>query len=122
MNSVFFKKDHMNKSGFTFIEIVVVLLMFFMISGTFLVVTLNNMGATEQRARKNASLWVAENNISIERFSCAGDSDQDGYGSCSIKTKTGEMVYLSCPASFGSVNIFGAKGCKEVEARFQIIK
>lgn len=111
----------MNKLGFTAIELLIVFMIISTVGIIILTLTLNNMGATEQRARKNANIWVAENNIQVERFSCAGDSDQDGYGSCSIKTRTGEMVYLSCPTSFSSVNIFGARGCKEIDARLQLM-
>ena len=80
------------------------------IIGTFM----NNMSATEARAEKNAMIFVEKNQINVKRMTCAGDSDNDGYGSCAITTAENERINLRCPSDFVSVAIFGAKGCKEV--------
>ena len=100
-----------NQKGVTLVTFLGIVVILGVVVGIFTFV--NNMGWTEDRAKENARLFISENNLSTSRMSCAGDSDRDGYGSCSIVTATGENIQLQCPTDFVSVRIFGAKGCKE---------
>lgn len=75
---------------------------------------LNNRKFSENRAYKTANKFLKENNIKTKRITCAGDSNQDGYGTCNVVTTTGEKITLNCPTDFGDVVLWGATGCKEV--------
>lgn len=97
--------------GFTIIEIAMVLAIIAIIVG----LLINNRGVTEDRAEENLELFISKNNIDVKRSSCAGDSNDDGYGSCSIVTMDGEKIFLECPSSLSS-DAFGASNCKEIPA------
>ena len=105
----------MEKShGFTLVEVLVVAIFSIIVFGAVVGLFLDNMAHTEKRAEENAKIFVTKNNIHVKRMTCAGDSDNDGYGSCAITTTDGERINLRCPASFFQVGVFGATGCKEV--------
>jgi len=80
------------------------------------------MGATENRAYEAGELFISKNQIVMTdgtergRMTCAGDSDGDGYGSCTIVTLAGEKIYLQCPTDWIAVNFWNAASCKEIEA------
>lgn len=111
------------EKGFTMIELLITLvigtIIMLPISGLVVDFFLNNRGATEERAYEGMNAFIMDNDLQVSRSSCAGDSDGDGYGSCTIVLESGERIYLDCPSSWGSVNLFGASGCKEIEARFK---
>ena len=75
---------------------------------------LNNRGATERRAYRGAKNFISMNNIKPKRLSCAGDSDNDGYGTCTVMTDDNQRIMLRCPTGYFDVNFFGASSCKEV--------
>lgn len=102
------------QKGFTLIELMVVCVIALIIFSVFSNGILNNRGSTESRAKENAQLFIKENNLEVTRLNCAGDSDNDGYGSCTVVVKDGEKIMLECPAGFFQTNLFGATGCKEV--------
>jgi hypothetical protein len=84
------------------------------IPGVFLGGCMNNKGATEKRALENAKKFAVENNLKIQRINCAGDSDGDGFGSCTIVTDKNEKIMLQCPSDWSDTKIWGATGCKEI--------
>lgn len=73
----------------------------------------NNMGMTEARAVENLQIFLKKNDIVPKRSTCAGDSDNDGYGSCSVTLQDDSKLRLKCPTDFVQVKIFGATVCKE---------
>lgn len=97
----------------TIFIIVTILSLVCIIGVTIFVHVINNRNFTEQRARENAQKFITDNNITSKRMTCAGDSDGDGYGTCTIVTSTNEKIQLACPSDFVDVRIFGAQGCKE---------
>lgn len=107
--------------GFTLIELMVVAAVLGILAAVTVSVFINNMGATEQRSYDAAHKYVADNNIQVKRMTCAGDSDRDGYGTCTLVTQD-EKIFLQCPSSWGDVNLWGATSCKEVEMNFMQLK
>ena len=103
-----------SNKGYTLVELLIVVLTVGTIAAVIFGAIANNRGWTEDRAKENAVLFINDNHIAPSRLSCAGDSDQDGYGSCSIVTLAGENIQVQCPTDFISVRIFGATGCKEI--------
>jgi type II secretory pathway pseudopilin PulG len=105
----------MKKSnGFTVVELLICLMFVVMLSLLMMNGCLNNRAFTEQRANKGAKEYIAKNGIAITRWSCAGDSDGDGYGTCNLVLASGEKIVLNCPTDYFDVNIWGASGCKEI--------
>lgn len=110
-----------NQKGFTLAHILLTLL----IISILVVVTTNictiwlsfanNRGATEKRAYTAANYFVAKNQLQTKRLTCAGDSDGDGYGSCTLILTDGEKIRLECVSDFMDTKIYGAKGCKEMD-------
>lgn len=104
----------MNTKGFTLIEVLIVLAIVMILAGLVSNTVVNNKGATADRAKKNADLFVANNNMDAMRTSCAGDSNQDGYGTCTVVLRDGKRIQLQCPTDFFDVKFFNATECKEV--------
>ena len=104
----------MKEKGFTLIELLIVMIIVGILLAIPTKILLNNRGATERRALKACSAYLADNNIKTKRFTCAGDSDGDGYGTCNVVTTEGEKIILQCPTDYFAVNWFGARQCKEV--------
>jgi hypothetical protein len=100
--------------GITFVEATIILVIVSLVSVIAAGAILNNRGATERRAYENSNIFIKDNGISVKRKTCAGDSNNDGYGTCNILTEDGEKIILQCPTSYFSINWFGAKSCKEV--------
>ena len=103
-----------SQKGYTLVELMVVLAFIFLGASNITTFFINNMGWTEDRAKENAKLFIAENNLQVSRMSCAGDSDHDGYGSCSVILTNGEGIGLQCPTDFLQTKVFRARGCKEL--------
>lgn len=98
--------------GFTLIEFMVVLA----IVGIVLAIGMSGCtrGGTEKQAYEALASFINQNQIAadqIKRKSCAGDSDGDGYASCSIALTDGEKIFLECPVGIGKIT--GATSCKE---------
>ena len=110
-----------NQKGFTIIELAIVFTLVAIVTSVIFAYFGNNMGWTEDRAKENAAKFVKENSIQVSRTSCAGDSDHDGYGSCTVVTTSGEGINLQCPTDFVQVRIFGASGCKEINGQNKFI-
>lgn len=103
-----------SSKGFTIIELVIVLAVVLIAVSIGSSVIWNNRGATEERAYKGGSDFVMKNGIQKKRMTCAGDSDGDGYGTCTIATVDGEIITLECPTDFVNTNLWGATSCKEI--------
>lgn len=103
-----------NRNGFTLVEVMIVIAILSILATVVFDAILNNRGATERRAFESANIFLAENNITTERMTCAGDSDNDGYGTCNIVTDSGEKILLNCPTNYFDINWWGANNCKEV--------
>lgn len=101
------------KGFFTLIEILVIVFIALIAIGGISSAFINNRGATEARAYAALDNFVAMNNITVKRKTCAGDSDGDGYGSCAIVTSDGERMRISCPTNWSDINLWGATSCKE---------
>lgn len=100
--------------GYTLDELMVIVAISLIFVSIVAGAMLNNMGATERRALTSAEHFLLENNIQVKRMTCAGDSDGDGYSTCSVVTASGEKIMLQCPVDYFDVNWFGAKQCKEL--------
>jgi len=74
----------------------------------------DNRGFTEDRAYEGVERFIKQNNIDVKRKTCAGDSDEDGYGTCTIVATDREIITIQCPVNWIDINIWGAKSCKEV--------
>ena len=109
----------MKKNGFTVIELMIVVAIFgifiAVIAGNFL----NNPGQTEARATENAHRWATNQGVELKRLSCSHDSDQDGYGSCTIVAEDGERIQLQCASGFVQ-EATGASGCKEIDGNVKV--
>jgi type II secretory pathway pseudopilin PulG len=100
--------------GFTVIELLFVVSVFIIVGLTIGNGCLNNRAWTEQRASDGAQKYIEKNGLSVSRWSCAGDSDDDGYGTCNLVLDSREKVVLNCPTDYWDINVWGAGGCKEV--------
>ena len=101
------------------IALAIVALFLFFTASAIISTILNSAGSTERRAFEAARHWMAQNNITATRMSCAHDSDGDGYGSCTVVPPGGEKIYLQCVAGFWQ-GFWGARGCKEVETTMKL--
>lgn len=106
-------KRYSNQTGFTLIELMIVLIVISAVLGILVVPFLNPPGKTEASAYSAADKFIATNSIKVKRKTCAHDSDGDGQASCTIATEDGEKIFLSCPV--GIINkAMGAESCKEI--------
>lgn len=107
------------QKAFALIEVMIVLCIFGIFVSILAAAFMNNPGATEERAKESAHGWLTSNNIAPKRFSCAHDSDGDGYGSCTVVTQTDEKIYLQCVSGWFQ-KLTGASSCKEVDTLIKI--
>jgi len=102
------------QKGFTLVELIIVLVIGVIFLGIISGGACNTRGQTEKRAYDGLNLFLQRNpNIQVERSSCAGDSDGDGYGTCTIVQRSGETIRLECPTGWFD-RWSGAQSCKEV--------
>lgn len=97
--------------GFTLVEVIIVIA----IVGILVAVVFGAgfRGTTENQAYTAMNSFIQKANISdVDRATCAGDSDGDGYGSCTVVRKSGEKIFLMCPVGLSLLT--GAESCKEV--------
>ena len=104
----------MRSKGFSLIELVICIAVVGIVGISIGMNFINNRGATEARAYDGAKAFTAANNIVVKRMNCSGDSDHDGYGTCTVVTDSGEKIQLNCNSDWMNVNVWGATGCKEV--------
>jgi len=111
------KKESLNEvratRGATITEVMVTLAIILTAITVIASLFINNRKFTEARAVDNANLFIEEHSITVDRMTCAGDSDGDGYGTCVIKTGDGEKIKLLCPVTWVDVNLWGVVACKE---------
>lgn len=102
--------------GYTAIESIIVLAIVIVISAVivFPYILVNNRGATETRAEEGAKKFIEKNKLEVSRLSCAGDSDNDGYGTCTLTLKNKERLRIACPTDWMDTRVWGASNCKEV--------
>jgi len=103
-----------NEKGFTLGDVMIIAAIIGIVVSIAAESFVNNRGVTEKRAFARAKKFLNRNNIEAKRLTCAGDSDNDGYGTCNIVTKDGEKIILNCPTDFLDTKLFGASECKEV--------
>lgn len=113
------------ENGYTAIEVIISVFILLVVCLAILApiqkFTVNSLSATESRAYEGLQRFIDKNDISnIKRKTCAGDSDDDGYGSCSVTLTDGEKIYLLCPTDFIQNKLIGAESCKEVEGVYRI--
>lgn len=106
--------------GFTLVELIICIAIVSILATAALGPGCNNRKATEDRAYVAAEKFVAKNKMSVKRLTCAGDSDNDGYGSCTMVTSEGEKIMLKCPTDYFDVNLWGAEDCKEQFTNIQV--
>ncbi|BDH16554.1 MAG: hypothetical protein [Bacteriophage sp.] len=94
-----------------FIIILIMITILFSFLSNFVI---NNMSSTRKRAEANATLFIKDNNIEVKRLVCAGDSDHDGYGTCTITEVNDKKIQLQCISNFLNVSIFKDTSCKEI--------
>jgi prepilin-type N-terminal cleavage/methylation domain-containing protein len=110
-----------NTHGFTLIELMIAVAVVGIIAAIASGFIFNTKGATERRAYESAQHFISTNGIKVKRITCAGDSDSDGYGSCSILTEENEKIMLQCPSGFFD-KWTGAVSCKEVFQTLQMVQ
>ena len=98
-----------------FVIAVIVAIFGIIVAGSAYNPVMNSPGATERRVTDNAKVWAKESNVKYSRLSCAYDSDNDGYGSCSLAKKSSEKITLQCPTGWWT-NYTGARQCKELDS------
>lgn len=103
----------MKNRGFTLTEAIIAIAIIAIIFSLIFSALINNRAATERRATDLAGNFIAENDLSTQRVTCAGDSDGDGYGTCVVVTVSGEKIKLLCPTNWVDVTIWGVDQCKE---------
>ena len=99
--------------GFTLVALIMVVGVFMLILVAIGGLMINNIKITQERAQKNAELFIMENEITPTRMTCAGDSDKDGQGTCVIVLESGDKIKLLCPTDWFNVEMIGATACKE---------
>lgn len=99
--------------GFTLIELLIVVAFIGIIASVVGGIFLNNKSSVEKRAFTNANLFVTTNNITVKRLSCTGETNNDGFSTCTLVTAEDEKIQLDCTSDWVSVNIWRATGCKE---------
>ena len=104
--------NNTKQTGFTLIELTIVIAILGVIGSIVYASFSDTRGATQSRAEDNMNLFISNNHLQVKRKSCAGDSDGDGYGSCTIVTTEGEKIFLQCPSDYLG-NLGGGTGCKE---------
>ena len=109
----------MKQNGFSLIELIISVIFVIILSMGIFGFFANNKGATEERAYEAMDSFIIKNGIETKRKSCAGDSDGDGYASCTVVATDGEKIHLQCPSNWGDTTVWGASGCKEVDIRIQ---
>jgi hypothetical protein len=112
------------KNGTTLVEFMIIIAVVGIIAiltgGEIVNKWVNNRSATEVRAAEGAGKYISKNGLQVQRFSCAGDSNGDGYGTCNLVLKDGEKIIINCPTDYLDVELWGAEGCKEVFQNFNI--
>ena len=109
-----------NESGFTLVEAMVVVSIIIVALIPLFGLIFDNRGVTEDRARTGASAFIQDNGLEVKRFTCAGDSNNDGYGTCTVVLTDGDRIRLSCPTGYAATKVFGASSCKEVFQDVQV--
>ena len=113
----------MKRNGFTVVELMIVVAIVGIIASVVSSGLLNTRGATEDRAYQGATKFIDDNNIAVLRKTCAGDSDGDGYGTCTIvqavrqadgSVAEGSKIRLECPTNWFD-RLTGAVSCKEID-------
>lgn len=107
----------MKNSGFTLVELMIVLAAVGIVTVLVSNIFLNNKGDTQRRAYAALDTYLAANEITVDRKTCSGDSDYDGYGSCTVVTTEGEKIQLQCESGWFNTEVTGATGCKESDFR-----
>ena len=109
-----------------FIGAVIMSVFVLITGGVFMAMTLNSVGATEKRAYAALDGFIdAQRNLSeedISMSSCSGDSDGDGFSTCTVIKNDGKEIYLNCPTDWFQVNFTGAESCKILPANYFIGK
>lgn len=105
------------QKGITGVELLSMLFIVCLASIALASMFVNNMGATEKRTKEAALAFMSDNDLTKKRLTCSGDSDGDGYGSCTLVTTEGEKIQLQCVSGFMATKLWGATGCKEVDMR-----
>lgn len=103
-----------SKVKFTLIEAIIIIMLLLIIGSLFL--GIDTEKGTKEIVERNAKSWMTEQGIyEYKRFSAAGDSDSDGWGTVTIVLKDGEKIYLQCRS-------YGSNTCKEVDTHQKINK
>lgn len=103
-----------------YLLIVIALIALMMVGSSVFMAMQNNRGATERRAYETAEMFVSKHKVDVERLTCAGDSDGDGFSTCNILTKANEKIILNCPSDYVDVKFWGATSCKELTMNMMI--
>lgn len=115
MGTSSFSMRRQSKRSFSLIELMIVIgiIGIFMSIGGSVFLAPFTRSYTEKQAYKGMDSFIAQSSISgISRKTCAGDSDGDGYGTCTVVLNSGEKIFLMCPV--GPFNL--ASSCKEIQA------
>jgi hypothetical protein len=97
------------------VKIFTTILLLLSIAVSLTAIWLSSAAKSELRAYAAADAFIADNHIGkLDRRTCAYDSDNDGYGTCTLVID-GEPILLQCPSGFlNTLPIIGASSCKEV--------
>jgi len=110
----------MNNKGYTFVELLVCILIFSVLLLIVVTTLFDNRPQTQKRAYSNAKEFVATYNIDAERITCMGTTDTDGYGTCAVTLRNGKRMMLQCPATFVDVVVFKTTMCTEMFQDIQV--
>lgn len=74
----------------------------------------NMTGRHKTVAEDEAREWAAEVNLDVDAVSCREkDTDGDGYVSCTIKTKDGQLLERECAGARSAGNVIRNSGCRD---------
>lgn len=78
----------------------------------------NMTGGHKSVAEEEAKMWAADLNLELDAVTCREkDTDGDGYVSCTIKTKDGQLLERECAGARSTDNMIRNSGCRDAKIK-----